>query len=145
MGNAEKKGMVTTKKRGRPPKKEYDRDALMRELLDKVVKVYAEKQEIKATAEATALSPNKVRKLLITAGVLEYPETAMIQELMAKGKTVEEIQKLTGLGRASINFYLPYSKVIYKMPVRSQNAERVRRYKERKKDNHGSCVLGICD
>lgn len=40
----------TSLKRGRPPKKDYDPEALMRELLDTTAEIYREKGEIKATA-----------------------------------------------------------------------------------------------
>ena len=40
----------TSLKRGRPPKKDYDAEALMRELIDTAAEIYREKGEIKATA-----------------------------------------------------------------------------------------------
>ena len=54
------------KKRGRPPRKAYAGTYLTQELLETVSAVYAEKQEIKATALALELPPHKVKKLLIT-------------------------------------------------------------------------------
>ena len=56
------------KKRGRPPKKAYAGNCLTHELLETVSAVYAEKQEIKATALVLELPPHKVKKLLITHG-----------------------------------------------------------------------------
>lgn len=76
---------------GRSPKKEYDPEALMQELIDTVAEIYQEKQEIKATALEMSLPPNKVKKLLITGKVLTYPETKQIQELLKLGKTITEI------------------------------------------------------
>ena len=118
-------------KRGRPPKKHYDPAAVLQELLDTVDEVYQEKKEIKAAALELNLAPLKVKKLLITSGQLKYPETEQILNLKQEGKTSEEIQEVMGLSRASINSYLPYSKIPYKGEM-SQNAERVRLYKERK-------------
>ena len=63
------------KKRGRPPKKAYAGNCLTHELLETVSAVYAEKQEIKATALVLELPPHKVKKLLITHGDIHYPET----------------------------------------------------------------------
>ena len=40
----------TSLKRGRPPKKDYDPEVLMRELIDTAAEIYQEKREIKATA-----------------------------------------------------------------------------------------------
>ena len=58
------------KRLGRPPKKEYNPETLMQELIDTVAEIYQEKKEIKATALELSLSPNKVKKLLITGKVL---------------------------------------------------------------------------
>ena len=118
--------------RGRPSKKDYDAEALMQELIDTVSEVYHTTNEIKATAIELDLPPNKVKKLLITAGVLKYTETEQIQKLLGQGKTMEEVQSSLNLSYSTINMYLPYSKVIYKMSEISQNAERVNRYKNRK-------------
>ena len=73
----------TSLKRGRPPKKDYDPEALMQELIDTAAEIYQEKREIKATALELSLPPGKVKKLLITGNVLSYPETKQIQDLMA--------------------------------------------------------------
>lgn len=134
----------------RSPKKFYDPEKLMQELTDVVVEVYSEKQEIKATALELSLPPNKVKKLLITAGVLKYAETERIQKLITQGKTMAEIQIIMGLSYSAINTYLPYSKVVYKMSEVSQNAERVRRYQARKKfkedcteENLWKCIIAF--
>ena len=119
-------------KRGRPPKKDYDPEALMQELIDTSAEIYQEKREIKATALELALPPNKVKKMLITGNVLAYPETDQIQDLLRQGKTMAEIQHIMGLSYSALHTYLPYNKVIYKMSEISQNAERVKAYKARK-------------
>lgn len=122
----------TSLKRGRPPKKDYDPEALMRKLIDTTAEIYQEKGEIKATALELDLPPGKVKKLLITGNVLSYPETKQIQDLMQQGKTMAEIQHMMGLSYSTLHTYLPYTKVIYKMSEISQNAERVKAYKARK-------------
>lgn len=118
--------------RGRPPKKDYDPEILMWELLDTVAEVYRTTREIKATALELSLPPNKVKKMLITGKVLTYPETEQIQELMRLGKTMAEIQHRMCLSYSTLHTYLPYTKVIYKMSEISQNAERIKIYKVRK-------------
>ena len=120
------------KKAGRPCKKSYDPMAVMEELLSTVDAVFEEKQEIKATAIELGLAELKVRKLLITSGKLRYPVTEQIQELQRAGKKPEEIQSILGLSRASINAYLPYSKVPYKESEVSVNADRCELYRKRK-------------
>lgn len=65
---------------------------------------------------------------------------------------MEEIQDIMGLSYSTVNTYLPYSKMIYKMSEISQNAERVNRYKNRKQavvemkeecseDNLWKCII----
>lgn len=119
-------------KTGRPRKKSYDPIAVMKELLSTVDAVFEEKQEIKATAIEIDLAELKVKKLLITSGKLHYPITEEIQELQRSGKKSEEIQSILGLSRASINAYLPYSKIPYKESEVSANADRCELYRKRK-------------
>ena len=122
----------TIHKRGRPPKKDYDPEVLMQDLLDTVSEVYRTTREIKAIALELDLPPGKVKKLLITGNVLTYPETKQIQDFLRQGKTMTEIQHMMGLSYSALHTYLPYSKAIYKMSEISQNAERVKTYKARK-------------
>ena len=119
-------------KAGRPCKKSYDPITVMKELLSMVDAVFEEKQQIKATAIELHLSELKVRKLLITSGNLHYSITQEILELQKAGKKPEEIQTILGLSRASINAYLPYSKVPYKESEVSVNADRCELYRKRK-------------
>lgn len=119
-------------KNGISCKKSYDPIAVMEELLSTVDAVFAEKQEIKATATELDLAELKVKKLLITSGKLHYPITQEIQELQKTGKNMVQIQSILGLSRASINAYLPYSKVPYKASELSANADRCELYRKRK-------------
>lgn len=119
-------------KTGRPCKKSYDPMAVMEELLSTVDSVFEEKQEIKATAIELDLAELKVRKLLITSGKLRYPVTQQIQDLKNAGKKMDQIQNILGLSRASINAYLPYSKIPYKESEVSANADRCELYRKRK-------------
>ena len=75
----------------------------------------------------------KVRKLLITAGVYENPISNQINALKTQGKTIKEIQAITGLSNATICGYLPYEKVIYNLEQQSDLAERLKRCRKRKK------------
>ena len=113
----------------------------MTELLDAVVEVYMKLREIKATAIELDLPPNKVKKLLITAGVINYPETGQIQWLLNAGNSVTEVGEKLHLSRAAINTYLPYSKCVYKTAEISQNAERVAKYRGRKAAVQSLCSI----
>ena len=52
--------------------------------------------------------------------------------MFSRGKSILEIQRITGLGRASVYSYLPYKKVIYNTSGVGLNAGRNRKYRERK-------------
>lgn len=122
----------TVKRKGRPPKKDYDEARVMSQLLECVDLCYDSTGEIKATALELGMSTLKVKKLLITSGKLVYDETKQIQRLMAYGKKMSEIQNELGLKKSSINAYLPYSKIPYKESEISANAERCDLYRRRK-------------
>lgn len=68
---------------------------------------------ITETAAEFHVTPMKMRKLLITAGVYSTDISRIIGELHAEGKSASEIQAITGLKKSSINGYLPYSKIMY--------------------------------
>lgn len=84
-------------------------------------------------AEEFSMTWMKIRKLLITAGVYENPVSNQINRLKAQGKTVKEIQEITGLSSATICGYLPYEKIMYNLEQQSDLAERLKRYRRRKK------------
>jgi hypothetical protein len=97
-----------------------------------VKEVYDDCEEIKATALELGLAELKVRKLLITGNIISYEQTDTITSLQKEGKTIDQIIEITGLSRASINGYLPYTKVPYKETEISSNAEWCIAYRKRK-------------
>lgn len=130
----------------RPLKKpDYNCDQLQKTVMDMVVDVYENSgsdkahRSVEAVADELQMSRLKVRKILITAGQQEHRtifDSEIGEEVLSlyhNGKSTQEIAAITGLKRASINGYLPYSKTIYKMEEQSVEAERVQRYRERKK------------
>ena len=122
--------MARTKK-----KPNYNPENIMKELLNEVSALYVESEEclsIRQLADEFGMTPLKIRKLLITAGVFSSDVCDQVLDLFRSGKSVPEIQKITGLSRASVHSYLPYSKVIYNAEEISLNAERIRLYRERK-------------
>ena len=70
---------------------------------------------------------------MITAGVYSTALSRQVTELHIGGTKVTQIMKITGLSRASVHSYLPYTKIPYKLKELSSNAERIRLYRERKK------------
>ena len=88
----------------RPKKKPlYDAEKIMKELLKAVAESYDETGELKLTAEEFEMSLLKIRKLLITAGAYSNDISNDVIYLHEKGKTMTEIQEITGLGKSSVN------------------------------------------
>ena len=117
---------------GRPRKRpEFDPDRVIHELMDAVSESYQKCGSLKQTAEEIGLSPLKVRKLLVTAGVFENETAELVCELFREGRSPKEIQDVTGLGKSAVNGYLPYTKALYKTDEVSLNAERIRVYRKR--------------
>ena len=116
-------GIGASNRIGRPPRKDYDAATILQNQIAIVREVYDSCQEIKATAAELNLAELKVRKLLITGNVISYEQTDTITSLQKEGKTLQQIMEITGLSRASINGYLPYTKVPYKESEISSNAE----------------------
>lgn len=112
--------------------KYYDPAVVLQAQIEAVKEVYDDCEEIKATALELGLAELKVRKLLITGNIISYEQTDTITSLQKEGKTIQEIITITGLSRASINGYLPYTKVPYKEAEISSNAEWCITYRKRK-------------
>ncbi len=121
----------------------YDQDKITEQLLQSVSEAYLNPPEgfadkdghmkINELASEFAMTWIKIRKLLITAGVYENPVSIEINRLKSEGKSVKEIQDITGLSSAAISGYLPYQKTIYNLEQQSELAERLKRYRKRKK------------
>lgn len=103
------------------------------ELIEIVSEVYKETGELKLTAERFNMSPLKVRKILITAGIYKSKLEDEINELYNQGKTITQIMEITGLKKSSVNGYFPYTKSVYNTKEISANAERIQLYRRRKR------------
>lgn len=75
----------------------------------------------------------RVRKLLITAEYFSTKTSRTVQALVAGEKSVEEIMAVTGLGRASVNSYLPYKNLAFLLDQTTVNADRHRVFRRRVK------------
>lgn len=117
---------------GRPKKKpEYNQEQLFDSFLQELSEASDESDSLRNLATELDISFLKLRKLLITAGIFSSDICIEINELHEQGKNVLEIMEITGLSRASVHSYLPYSKGIYNATELSVNAERCRVYRNR--------------
>lgn len=119
---------------GRPKKKpEYNPELQFNNFLQELSDAYEEADSLRSLADELNISLLKLRKLLITADVFTSDICTEINDLYQSGKKIPEIMKLTGLSRASVHSYLPYTKGIYNAAEISLNAERCRTYKNRQR------------
>lgn len=88
---------------------------------------------LREVADQFEITILKVRKILITAGMYSTYLSRQVQRLSESGKTILEIMEITGLSRASVHSYLPYSKDIYNMPERSVDADRKKLQRSRER------------
>ncbi len=97
---------------------------------------------LRQISDEIELATIKVRKLLITAGVYRSDIADEVNALFRAGVPVKQIQVKMELSAASVNSYLPYTKVVYKAEECSVLADRIRLCRARKsaveklKNNH---------
>lgn len=126
-------------------KPNYSSTATMQELMTAVCDFYGDpvddrKEEdldhvsLHDVAEQFNITVMKARKLLITGGLYSTVLSRKVQELHNQGLTVAQIMERTGLKRASVNSYLPYANIAYKLPDISITAERQKQYRVRKRN-----------
>lgn len=117
---------------GRPQKKPtYNSELQFQNFLQELRELYEESNSLRMLAVELNITLLKLRKLLITVGIFTSDICTEINELHQAGKKITEIMELTGLSRASVHSYLPYTKGIYNAEEMSLNAERCRAYRIR--------------
>lgn len=126
---------------------------IMDELMDNVLEVYTNdsKGKVNDTASQLEMSPSRVKKLLISAGIRDnivYYTSEVCEEILdlyKKGKSVAEIMAATGLGLHSVQGYLPYTKGAYKLSILSEEAAKVRLFRKRQNlcTNYLNTIIGM--
>ena len=117
---------------GRLKKKpEYNSELQFNNFFQELSDAYEKADSLRSLADELNISPLKLRKLLITADVFTSDICTEINNLYQSGKKIPEIMKLTGLSRASVHSYVPYTKGLYNAAELSLNAERCRAYRIR--------------
>ena len=126
-------------------KPEYDAGKNLKEQMESAVALYEEECSLQDIADALALNPIKVRKLLITAGVYESEVAKKVQDTFEEYRETQDYKtsilstaNTLQLSKASVTSYLPYKKGVYfpstadKEKI-SVGAERQRRYRAMKR------------
>ena len=126
-------------------KPEYDAGKNLKEQMDAAVALYEEDCSLQSIADALALNPIKVRKLLITAGVYESEVAEKVKNTFEEYRETQDYKtsilstaNTLKLSKASVTSYQPYKKCVYfpstaEKEKISVGAERQRRYRAMKR------------
>ena len=139
MGNIRKPG--GGRKKSKP---EFDAGKNLKEQMDAAVVLYNSNTSLQAIADALALNPIKVRKLLITAGVYESEVAEKVRDTFEEYRETQDYKtailstsSILNLSKASVTSYLPYKKGVYFPSTEKEKisvgAERQRRYRSMKR------------
>lgn len=100
-----------------------------RDILDK----YAATKSMNETARKLKLSKQTVRRVLISNGIYPSERTKEVARLCLMGMTAKEIAEYLGISAKTVQANLPYSKGSYVTGAKSKNAERILKWRTRKK------------
>lgn len=95
---------------------------------------------VRAVATQLNISRTKVRKILVTLGVIQSDITEQAKKLKESGLSISEIADRLGISMATVSTYLPYETVIYNGEEKSPNAIHIERYRDRLKNISDSQV-----
>ena len=101
---------------------------------DEILAAYSRHGSIKGVHKATGYSEGLIRKTLVTAGLYTSPRAEEVQALAAQGLREADIAEQLGISKGIINTYLPYSKGTYLNEEKTENAQRIRACRARKKE-----------
>ena len=146
--------------RGRPKKKPgYDREKEIADLVQQAADLFLipyddrndrppDAPSIKSVAEVMNTSRVRLKKLLITAGYYSTASSRLVQSLLEKGYSIEQICVETGLSKAGVAALLPYKRGAYNLVDPPPYAENCRLFRKRKRaceiltdhlDDEGCC------
>ena len=125
-------------------KPEYDAGKNLKEQMESAVVLYDSEMSLQSIADALALNPIKVRKLLITVGVYESEVAETVKNTFEEYRETQDYKtailstsSTLQLSKASVTSYLPYQKGVYFPSTEKEKisvgAERQRRYRAVKK------------
>lgn len=100
--------------------------------VEQVVNYYNTCQSIAETARNFDISDQKVRRILIGAGVYVTPISKKVLNLYNEGVAPEEIGKRLKLSRSAVFASLPYTKGQYNADSPTKNAIQIRECRSKK-------------
>lgn len=103
----------------------------MQTATERILEACNESQTLRGIRMITGYSWQKIAKVLSTNGIIVNNTQSTILELHEKGKTADEISKITGFAYSTVMAYLPRSRPAY-LENRSENALRIDKCRKRK-------------
>lgn len=102
----------------------------------KILDAYEQENgSISATARRMKVSYGVVYRVLITNGVIPPGKAEIVAKLTEQGYTRAEIAKELKITEKSLKTFLPYDRHSYVVGDKTWNAVKIRRCRERKKEN----------
>ncbi len=80
------------------------------------------------------INPQKVKKILVTAGAIDTEQSRRIKQLSASGLSVKQIAENEEISESAVKSYLPYSRVIYSMDDATKEAIKQREVRKEKRE-----------
>lgn len=100
-------------------------------IIDDAAQIYGCKHTIAAVAHDLHISQQKARKLLITAGIIQPEMARQALYYRSRGLELTEIAGKLGVTVKALQSYLPYTRAPYNQPMRSENAVKLSRWREK--------------
>lgn len=94
-----------------------------------ILQMYKARYSRSAIRKKTGISAFKINKILVDAGLIETKESVLYKQ----GYSIEEISDLLGVAKNVVCKKVPYEHSIYNSSAPSKNAERIRKFREKKK------------
>lgn len=119
----------------------------MKTIVDEIIEAFKFCGTIKGTSEKVGCSTHRVKKILASNDFVINDTHYLILKYAEEGKTPEEIAKIIGISKRTVDTYLPTIRPYYLVNP-SENAQRVSSCKKRKKEgisrpNNTSGAIGI--
>lgn len=101
-------------------------------LIVEIGRCYNAGLSVKEISDRTEISEDKIIKILVTQGVFENDVYRQIKLLREKGINDSVIADHLGLQKSAMNRYTPYTKGIYNLKNPSENAAKLRAWRQGK-------------
>lgn len=102
-------------------------------LTQEVAKRYKDTESIKGTAKILNISPQKVRKILITLGLYTTASISEANRWYQQGLSLEAIAKQMNISSNAVSAMLPYQRSPYNVDL-TENAQRIKACRARRAD-----------